>query len=742
MTRYKRATLFTFVLILLATAVDVSAHGYLVRAIPEDRAVLERPPARVQYWFSEPLEAEFSSLNVRNQNGEIVATGDVDDVNNTLMHARLPNDLPDGAYIVELRPAFASDGHVVAESRVFFVGDEVGNVAGQSADDTARPLEVLWRAITLTAMMLLFGTFTLYSAVLVPAWGNPDHRAGLLPPRVMRRLNWIVGITLLIFAGGQVLALLQQTMAFFNFTSITQALDMDFISLVRAGSRFGDLWNARMVFIGIALAIFAASIIYRRSQPETVRPFWAANAWMMALVIGTYSAQSHAAGSLLWPWLGIAVDWLHAAAVGFWAGGIMALALILPATLQPLQGETRRIALLAALRRFSRYATAALFIVIATGIYSASNWITTPDEATTSFGAALGFKLLLAALLIAAGALHHIALHPARYQRFEALIARVQGFMPTIRLEAVIGAVVIASVGLLSATPVPVPELEAREAAAPTANHTVDDLAVDVTVTPGGPGVNTYDVRLTRASQAIDGATVSAQIVNPERDWRSIDHAAEPVDAGLYVAAGDDIDEIGQWWMVLDITLPDDADPIRAAFAWNITDDATVIESRPPAAANLLALALVMASVCYALYPAAKRLYDRLDLTPVNVLITTGVIIMTIFLLVLGYQEVSDTRSRYDARLNPPPQVVNSVLPDADSVGRGRDLYAEYCIAWQSVASDFRALRERAATIRDDELYLATVEGWRDLPPCSGNLSDTQRWDVVNYFRTLAPDGS
>ena len=51
------------------------AHGYLLRAIPEDRAVLQRAPARLQYWFSEPMEPEFTTLIVRDQTGKTDRNG-------------------------------------------------------------------------------------------------------------------------------------------------------------------------------------------------------------------------------------------------------------------------------------------------------------------------------------------------------------------------------------------------------------------------------------------------------------------------------------------------------------------------------------------------------------------------------------------------------------------------------------------------------------------------------------------
>ena len=41
---------------LLLSLSPVSAHGYLLRSIPEDRAVLERAPARLQYWLKLPVQ--------------------------------------------------------------------------------------------------------------------------------------------------------------------------------------------------------------------------------------------------------------------------------------------------------------------------------------------------------------------------------------------------------------------------------------------------------------------------------------------------------------------------------------------------------------------------------------------------------------------------------------------------------------------------------------------------------------
>lgn len=713
------------ILLLFLSAAPAAAHGYIVRAIPEDRAALERTPARLQYWFSESLEPDFSSVTVRDQAGHTVAAGGVSGDNAALLSARLPPDLPDGAYVAELRVAFASDGHVITETRIFFVGAEVGGVESAAAAQQANALEVLWRALTLSATLLLLGTFSLYALVLLPAWGNPAHAAGLLPPRLMRRLSWIIAASLLAAFVGSIVAILQQAMVLFN-AGLGQVIEQNLWSIARAGTRFGDLWNARVLLLALVAALYGASLYFRQEQPSLVRPFWTANAWAMALVMGTFSAGSHAAGSPLLPWVGIAVDWAHALAVGLWAGGLASLALALPVALQPYSGDSRRAALLAALNRFSRLAAVCVVVVVATGIYSSLNWIYTPSDVTqTPFGGALAFKLLLVAGLLLLALAHHAALRPERYARWQGIVARARGFLPTLRLEAALALLVIGAAGLLSATPVPVPPFAQEAAPPPTGTQTTGGTTVTLTMTPGGPGVNTYDVIVNRGGQPVENAVVRLRLVNPARDWRGAWETAESVGGGLYGAASADVDRAGEWWALVEV------DDTRAAFAWTISDDAAVQQSRDPNALNLLALAGVIGALGWAAYPFARRVYRRLDLNPATVTIAVGAVVATALFIVVGVVVIQTTQAQYDATLNPPPAVVNPVLPDAASLERGRALFGAAC-GWQG--SDWAALVERLPRTRDEALYAAVRDGWRTLPPCSVNAG--QLWDVVNYIRS------
>ena len=109
--------------------------------------------------------------------------------------------------------------------------------------------------------------------------------------------------------------------------------------------------------------------------------------------------------------------------------------------------------------------------------------------------------------------------------------------------------------------------------------------------------------------------------------------------------------------------------------------------------------------------------------------------------MVGGALLLGERQRDYELTLNPPPAVVNSVLPDAASLARGEALYRDHCLVWQGESADFRALRNRLASVRDDFLYAAVASGWRGLPACGAGLSVEARWDVVNYFRTFERRG-
>jgi len=95
------------------------AHAVLVRSAPPHRAVLAQAPERVDLWFSEQLEAAYSTVSVWNEAGR-----QVDDRNVTVgpddprrLSVALSTRGP-GLHTVKYR-VLSVDGHIV-ESRITF----------------------------------------------------------------------------------------------------------------------------------------------------------------------------------------------------------------------------------------------------------------------------------------------------------------------------------------------------------------------------------------------------------------------------------------------------------------------------------------------------------------------------------------------------------------------------------------------------------------------------------------------
>ncbi|NJL94265.1 MAG: hypothetical protein HC915_11345, partial [Anaerolineae bacterium] len=288
-------------LVLAGAAPRTQAHGYIVRSIPEDRSVVGRAPNQVQVWFSEGLEPRFSTIAVYNQSGDRVDLGEsgVDPRNSTRLIAALPGDLPQGAYLVRLRPVFTSDGHAVSDTLVFWVGEQVGNVEAGGASGAAVTGEVLWRVALNLALILLAGAYWTYALVLRPAWQNPRYALGNLPPRVMQRLSGLVWAGLGMALSVNLVALFQISTRLFEAPLQTVLRD-NLWEIVLQGTNFGDVWQVRMGLLVFMLLIQVVAAQQARNRPGSTHVLWLVNGTLVLPLLATQSLISHAAGAPLW----------------------------------------------------------------------------------------------------------------------------------------------------------------------------------------------------------------------------------------------------------------------------------------------------------------------------------------------------------------------------------------------------------------------------------------------------------
>src|ERR671916_3423625 len=122
---------------LLLSCAPALAHATLVGASPPRGGSVSEPPERVELRFTEPVDAGFDPVVVRDAGGARVDEGGagVDPEDARVVLADLEK-LPEGAYTVEWRIT-SIDGHVVEGRYGFAVGDPVGH--GEDAHGAAGP---------------------------------------------------------------------------------------------------------------------------------------------------------------------------------------------------------------------------------------------------------------------------------------------------------------------------------------------------------------------------------------------------------------------------------------------------------------------------------------------------------------------------------------------------------------------------------------------------------------------------
>ncbi|QIN79376.1 hypothetical protein GBA65_13605 [Rubrobacter marinus] len=167
------------------------------------------------------------------------------------------------------------------------------------------------------------------------------------------------------------------------------------------GTRTGWLWIARILLAGLTALAATWAARQRRATP-----WWAATG-VGSLLLVTLAQGSHAAAE---PGvLPLLSSWLHVVAASFWIGGLLGFPAMLLGPLRALEPGERSKLLRTAVRRFSKVATAAVLLVVATGLHATLLNVPSLDAALeTAYGRALIMKLGLVALMLAAGGINLI----------------------------------------------------------------------------------------------------------------------------------------------------------------------------------------------------------------------------------------------------------------------------------------------------------------------------------------------
>jgi copper transport protein len=574
-------------------AQPAAAHANLVRSNPAAGSTLDAAPPSIELEFNEPLDASFSRAQLLDSQNKVIepGPGEVAPTNPQTLRLIIP-DLPKGSYTATWRVRSAADGHITEGVIPFGVGVAAAGSALVPLPGTPDPATVpppvpdaTARWLNLLAATLALGGLSFGALVWRPAFrnaiGGPGDRKtgrqeivvspGLLASadaadeamtRFLRRMTRYGG---LLFLLTNVVFLLIQAAAAAD-VPVTQAIGGPLLQLL--SGRSGLLGLARIALI------FQLVVLAWRLPPAGRGP---ARLWWVALTIGgvallTLSLASHAAAEPA-PAIPVVMDLLHLAAAAAWLGGLVPF---FYAVRQARADPQRALPLAVLTPRFSWLTAPCVAILTLTGIYQYILHIDRLDLlAATTYGRALLIKLGLFGLLLLLGGLNLFILS-RRLRVPGAGPGLARAFGRTVRVEIVLGALVLLAAGAMTsvAPSVTAWELHERQGIAQTAD--VDDVDLTLRIAPAQIGDNEFavdvDDRRPGAQEAQSKVLLRFDMLGMQMD--KFQTEARPTSTTRYTARGNFTTMGGRWHIEVvlrragfdDVQHTFEVDIVRSAF--------------------------------------------------------------------------------------------------------------------------------------------------------------------------------
>ena len=744
------------------------AHALLVSSDPPPNARLSAPPRSVRMVFSEPLDQGFSTAVVLDASGGRVDAGKVtfDAADPHVMAVGVRPNLPPGYYLVSWTSLSKVDGHKLQGSFPLTVLNPDGSepagkppvVQGTSSGGGFAADE--WRARWLT----LLGAAVLVGAAAY-AWliGRPATRTRLGTRHEGLHTAILGAAAIGIAAGAGVM--LAGDLAY----ALAQAVRLG--GFGRAGDFFartqpGELTAVRMLD---ALLLGAVGLLLwrrRRRMPDLVQTaLLGAVAVLGLLALLTLSAASHGASGRGAFWGGLA-DWLHLAAATVWLGAVAQLPWTLRARVD--LDEVQRARFNGRLlERFALLGVVSVSVVMLTGAFNALVEVGTVSALTsTAYGRALLLKLCLVAALLALAAFNAWWLSP-RVRRADSAEAARRLRLLLARsawAEAGLGAAVLAAVAaLVILVPGRNLDLARRGQQSDAVARTVyrnqapaSDLNVQLTVDPNRVGDNRYTVRLVPAAGGQVGEVLRVELrfdfLGAQIGQSTLDLKPLAGSVDTFTGEGPYLSEVGVWQVVGNIRRMQ-KDDANASFQVEVPDTSGVarvtLSNDPfayPAKGVDANVALGVALLALGLLPLAwwRRLWTAAPHAgPVATALAVGLVIGG-GALVFGVHAHAPASQK---------ALVNPVPADEVSVKRGLALYQANCQVCHGAtghgdgpAAPTLPIRPFDLTVHvplhpDWQLFAFISEGVGGaMPAWQDRLSEQQRWDLVNYLRTLVPN--
>ena len=777
------------------------AHALLLRSVPAANAEMSQPPPAIEMWFTETLEPSFSTARLIDSSGAEVDTGTVlvDSADGT--HMTLPvGQLGPGIYTVAWQTLSQVDGHEWYGSFPFTVLNPDGSKPSGTAAGTGQagrgelptPPEVGFRWLALLGAMLLLGA-PLFRVLAGPenGRGRPEERALAARLTPLATMAVAAAVALLVVGnGGQLLVQALRLGGLGQLPKVVLDTHTGAVSLARQALAVAALWVALALplpaplrgrqklyraVIGVVLAGLAlllawsalpddwlllagplvvaglAGALYARGR------LWPA---LLALAIGGlagYTASSHAAAVSGRGWAMFS-DYVHLLAAGAWIGGLLLMPWLLWHERARAKQPEARLALWLLARRYSYLASFAVFVLGLSGLFNSLVQLPDPPSLwTTAYGRVLLLKLGVLGLALLLALLNNRLLHGRKQRTLEP--AQVRGLQRQVAVEAGVALGLMLTVAVLVQTPAPRSLAAAFQPALPfNTTLTADDLFIHAQVTPNRVGANRFWLHLYHQAGTPVG---EVQLVRLRFNYREaqLGQASVDLDAlgrSTFQTEGAYLSQAGNWDVEVyvrrrglddaltqfSLNVPAPAGQTAASSTW--LNPAPAIPGLVLAALALLGLGLAPLVWRKPLEAAGPRVSSA-------AMISGGVALVLALVMSAAGAPAWRDRLLAQAALTQ----TNPVADTAESRAQGLALYQANCLACHGPVGLGDGplavtLRPPPANLQvhmvpgvhtDGQIFEWITNGYPDspMPAFKEVLSKQERWQVMNYIRTLTP---
>ncbi|TLX85034.1 MAG: hypothetical protein E6K98_01250 [Thaumarchaeota archaeon] len=448
------------------------AHAYIDHSDPASSQSLNTAPSKIDIYFNDAIDIKYSQVRILDLNGKEVQGQNLHYITNDQKGISISVEpgLPNGIYTVLAKVLDQTDGHVTSNTFFFGVGQTVPQ--NVTSSQGLNNYEVVSLPEAIARFPAILGQVMVTGAVSATLWlWSPISRISRLKDSTLEArtkidsamVRWItIGSNILLVSGVAMITV--------------QAYSINAGILDAISTKFGNTWILRMV---LSSALFALSFVMyhkMKSSPKVLSKKYLLTLFGLSFaVLATTSLISH--GAATGQIIPLLIDFFHNVFASLWIGGVIYIALVVMPYLKQITNSNLGLSVISILiPRFSTLVITVLGAVVITGPFLL--YVLEGNLALTLasfYGKILIIKLSLAAVMISFGAYNQTAIYKSVYtaisdnpQKNTTLSETVSinasrilnKFHSSIKIEALIGIALIASVAVLVDSGLPSSEFQ------------------------------------------------------------------------------------------------------------------------------------------------------------------------------------------------------------------------------------------------------------------------------------------